>query len=244
MYQNVEFWNWLLGQKKGFENDTLQTVKVEELIQKPLEDRTLKLNGKKVKINFVTIDFDSGENLPNVNLEVSINNKKVTLPNSSGGSSRFSVEGKYTDELSIVAKKANYKKNDTTIYKQNFEDLVIKSENESEIEIPLHLFTCNDGYAEGGEVVMVMEFAMGKKDGSFILDYYTNGQPDSIIVYNGRKKEIGSIKPVFVYGGKTDKDFGVGVGGEKVILLNGKNFVTVRAVGLSRNWSFNVNCPF
>ncbi|GAA4409182.1 hypothetical protein GCM10023187_32090 [Nibrella viscosa] len=107
--------------------------------------------------------------------------------------------------------------------------------------------SCNGGQDgqnfQSREVKIVLaEYDLGKPGSTFLFDYYTDGIPDEIEVFEGCKDDIKEdSKSLFQYYGSTIKDSRSTEYMQEEIRVKGQ-FVTVRVTGQTI-WNYRVNCP-
>jgi hypothetical protein len=106
---------------------------------------------------------------------------------------------------------------------------------------------CNGGadgqnYISAKTRVVYAEYDLGRAQGNFLLDYYTDTYPDQIEVFAGpRSKLKANDQPLFTYFGSTVYDSGTIDALEQRIAFKTR-IITVRVTGQSV-WNYRVNCP-
>lgn len=228
-------------------NDTtIKNVAVDDILADIANNarRTIPLKPKTFNLQFRTIEAEDGSQLPNVNLDITLNGQPYTALNNSGNGI-FEIEATFNAVISIVAKAEGYDMNDLKIRNRLFGELAHAAPTER--DIPMELPKCNFTAFDAKNTNSIMEWSLGAKSGVFVFEYYTNTEPDRIEVFAGRKHDIDNLKPIFYYEGATGayKD-----ASDKVIenWLNerinytGGSVITVKVTG-STIWNYKINCP-
>ena len=194
----------IVASKQGYiTNDTkIKNTSVVQLWKANQDARDIPLE-KLATLTFRTIDQYDGSLLPDCDLVVTVDGKKVNPTNSGNG--KFTVENlQLSSTISIVASKTGYKTNGDKIVNRLVSDLM--NANQDERDIPLEVVPkkykpCDQKTQSGKNIPESFTFDMGQEGGSFILDYDTGVKiPDKIVVYDGENR---SGKVIFSYSGIT-----------------------------------------
>lgn len=214
---------------------TIVNADVTDLLQAPASDRIIPLEPKVFTLTFQTFDSDVDTLVNDANLQVIVDGQVMTPTNSGNG--KFEVQGYCNSTISIVAEKVDYQKNDTKVRNQSFDYL--RTSPQTERNIPLRMKPCDqstNGNTSGQEYY-IDEFNMKTLSGEFIFEYFTDSEPDEIIVYCGRKNEIGPHNQLFQYFDATMSNTY-----QERIRFSGCSIITVVVKGGS-HWKYTVNCP-
>ncbi len=190
----------------------------------------------------------------NIGIEGVINNvttksgKSFTV--TSGTDGWFEIDKVYECEIiSITANgtSVGYGINDTKVSNDPYRNLI--SPNPQDLrDIPLRIIPptppkpppCSTHQNSGGEGVTVNEYNMLDNNLTFYIDYNMNSQEDHMIVYCGRKSNLGNI--LVQTPGK------VSYKGRLIVDLSkcsGSSWVTVKIIGGSSgtSWDYSITCP-
>lgn len=187
-------------------------------------------------INFRTID-PLDDLVDDVTLKIMLDGSELLNPNNSGNG-EFLVSAGFNSKLTIEATKTGYVTNTTKIL-----DIPVKTlakAQQKDRDIPMFFPPCVNGTQyKGGE--KIKRFDLGKSNGRFKFEYFTDTQPDSIYIYTNKKGLRTSKDLIFKYEGATGTQaFGI-IDYSKEI-YSPERYITVKVVG-STNWGYKFECP-
>lgn len=206
----------------------------------------IRMNPKKVNLNFRTIDAEDGSLLDDCILEVSTSRSNVSNPHNSGNG-EFSVSGLYVDEtISIIASKFDYGTNAIKIHEAKVSDLMNATQDARDIPLALDLEPCNASNSgasdvSAGSVSTPQSYNMGQKSGRFDIKWSNGGScPDKIDVYNHNPGEdYTQTSPIFTTG------MTAGDGSATIQFSKGSVITIIVTTGPDdgSSWSYNISCP-
>lgn len=203
-----------------------------------------------VSMTFRTIDDETGELVPNCDLQIITSKSGVSIPINSG-IGVFIVTGLYRGEsISIVASKNEYQTNDTKIKNIVVNYLINAQQRARDIPMSVMLLPCDenvnnnkDGNVAAGSVSQPRSYNMGVNQGKFDIYYFTGAYcPDCIDIYNHKPNEK------YLSGQKVWSSGLVTTDERKkatVSFNNGSVITVIVTTGPKDDseWSYNISCP-
>lgn len=196
--------------KTGYEpNDMkVRNKSVEQLWKAPQEEREIPLL-KHIALTFRTEELMNGDItglLPDCDLEVTVDGKRVDPTNS--GSGEFVVEDlKPSSLISIVASKQYYETNDTKVRNRKVDDLYRASQDERNIPLEIER-SCGQRYVsrtdgDANQTTFSFLHSVGKSFGRIKFTFDTYSIKDSFEVWNCKPDEVGKdiSNRLFVFDG-------------------------------------------
>lgn len=206
----------------------------------------IRMNPKKINLNFRTIDAEDGSLLDDCILEISTSRSNVSDPHNSGNG-EFSLSGLYVDEtISIIASKFDYGTNAIKIHEAKVSDLMNSTQDARDIPLALDLEPCNASNSgasdvSAGSVSTPQSYNMGQKSGRFEIKWSNGGScPDKIDVYNHNPGEdYTQTSPIFTTG------MTAGDGSATIQFSKGSVITIIVTTGPDdgSSWSYNISCP-
>lgn len=241
VFENVHIIKPVLikGQMTGFYDSTMTGI-AGQLIKADAAKRTLYLRPKATNVDFKVVDAAKRNPISGATVKITINGVQRTVYSNSSGV--VSVAGlNYGDKISILATAdPNYQPNNYC-HDERIDDFINGTISR---DIPMFSKTpppppppppgtkpCNggtDGTHENSSDVST-SYNLGKPNGTFTFEYFTDRAPDQLIIYNAGQK-------IWEYYGATKTS-------TKYAQISYTDpIITVRVVGGTR-WRYSVHCP-
>lgn len=196
-----------------------------------------------VSMTFRTIDDETGELVPNCDLQITTSRSGVSIPVNSG-TGEFVVAGLYRGEsISIISSKKDYYTNDTKIKNLVVNYLLNAQQRARDIPMIINLPPCNVSLMKhntGQAGTQIMTFNLNKRSGTLRFRYKTYSIPDEIKIYNCPEADIANNTPIWeTHGPKTVENDTI-----DSVPFSGP---VITVVGISTEngsaWEFEPECP-
>ncbi len=189
----------IVASKQGYiTNDTkIKNTSVVQLWKANQDARDIPL-AKLATLTFRTIEQADGSLLPDCDLVVTVDGKRVQPVNSGNG--EFTVEDlKPTSTISIVASKQYYKTNDIKVRNRNVGDLFKAPHDQRDIPLGIervcgNKYKSNKDPGNSNAVQIKYLHIMDKPSGRFKFMFDTFSYPDCFEVWNCKPDEVGVDK--------------------------------------------------
>lgn len=230
---------------KATEDDRIEIVstKGNEYIPKRMEipvfketgDKNVKMQPEMGSVEFRTVDEETGQILPNCQLDITGSISGNLSPTNSGDG-RFTVNMRKAERLSIIAAKSGYAPNITKIRNASYNELATSDQLRRDIPL-MKVPPCGAGKnvpKAANEVHHVATYGMGQMKGTTTIwvDFY--GEADMLTVYDGSKPQGIPLvkKTIIAY--------------QMVIPIHftqGAVTVVIDTSSDTSSWEYVVNCP-
>ena len=213
--------------------------------------QVIKMMPDTVSMTFRTIEEETGDLLPDCDLQITTTKSGVTTPINSG-TGEFVVSRLYRGEgISIVASKKDYQSNDTKIKNSIVNYLVNAQQRARDIPLSAILLPCDEKVNNNGEenvaagtVSPPRSYNMGVNRGKFDIEYFTGSYcPDCIEIYNHKANEKYLSGQKIWSSGMITTDTPQKT---TVTFYNGSVITVVVTTGPEDDseWNYNISCPY
>ncbi len=201
---------------------------------KDVKDKKIRMQPEMGKIQFRTVEEETGSLLPGCRLNVTGSISGHMQPTNSGNGV-FTVNMRKAETLSIVASKGNYPPNTTKVRNARYSELA--SSPQPRRDIPLKTIPpCGGGKnvpKAGSGPRHEATYGMGQMSGSSSIwvDFY--GEADYLTVYDGTQAQGTPIVPRQIIQNKMTIPFNFTQGAVTVVIESSN----------TSSWEYVVNCP-
>jgi hypothetical protein len=222
-----------------------------KLKEGPTSGRTIPLKPKMADLVFRTVEEENPSIVvPNADIttQLSVRGKSISLPTprQSDSNGEFVIRAPLVATISIQASKADYVSNNTKVRNASFRALANSPQSARDIPLkkdpppppPPLPPPCKTHANSGGDGITMNEYNMQNPKLQFNITYEMHSIPDQLIVYCGRKNNLGKV--LTRTPGKVSNSGTLHVDLSKC----SSTWITVKVIGgPNTDWNYNINCP-